>query len=148
LNQNLSYDQWYKKMAIKQDVYQKRLELFFLVNEFKNVSKACRKIGVSRQYFYQLRKIYQQQGEEALKEKNRKKPNLKNRVASVVEEAVVTFSCRHPSYGQVRVANELKQNGIEVSPGGVRSIWKRNSMNNYQERNSRLKELFLTASVS
>jgi transposase len=131
-------------MEIKQNIYQKRLELFHLVNELQNVSKACRKIGVSRQYFYELRKIYQKEGEEALKGKNRKKPNLKNRVATEIENAVVSFSYQYPSYGQVRVANELRQNGIVVSPGGVRSIWKRNGMKNYQERIYRLKELFLT----
>lgn len=133
-------------MEIRQNIYQKRIELFHLVKELQNVSEACRKTGVSRQYFYELRKIYQHQGEEALKEKNRKKPNLKNRVAPEVEKAVVSFSYRYPSYGQVRVANELKQNGIVVSPGGVRSIWKRNGMKNYKERTSRMKELFMTPS--
>jgi hypothetical protein len=135
-------------MEIKQNIYQKRLELFHLVNELQNVSKACRKIGVSRQYFYELRKTYQQEGEEALKEKNRKKPNFKNRIAAEIEKAVVSFSFQYPSYGQVRVADELRQNGIFVSPGGVRSIWKRNGMKNYQERISRLKERVLTQSAT
>lgn len=120
-------------MEIKQNIYQKRIELFHLVKELQNVSEACRKAGVSRQYFYELRKMYQQEGEEALKEKNRKKPNIKNRVAPEIENAVVYFSYQYPYYGQVRVSNELKQKGIVVSPGGVRSIWKRNGMKNYQE---------------
>jgi transposase InsO family protein len=40
----------------------------------------------------------------------------------------------YPAYGQLRVSNELKKNGILVSPGGVRSIWLRNDLNNLKNR--------------
>ena len=40
----------------------------------------------------------------------------------------------YPAYGQLRVSNELKQEGILVSPGGVRSIWLRNDLNNIKKR--------------
>ncbi|CCM10304.1 Transposase [Cardinium endosymbiont cEper1 of Encarsia pergandiella] len=40
----------------------------------------------------------------------------------------------YPAYGQLRVSNELNQQGILVSPGGVRSIWLRNDLNNIKKR--------------
>ena len=130
-------------MDIKRNIFQKRVELLKLAEELQNVSKACREIGVSRQYYYELRKAYQKQGEEALKEKSRKKPNLKNRVAPEIEKAVVSYGYQYPAFGQDRAANDLRQKGIVVSPGGIRSIWKRNGMQSYQERVSRLKEFFI-----
>ncbi|MBI1823656.1 MAG: helix-turn-helix domain-containing protein [Nitrospirae bacterium] len=130
-------------MELNQVIFQKRIALFSLVGELHNVSEACKKIGVSRQYFYELRKDYQKQGEEALKVKDRKKPNLKNRVAPEIEKAVVSMAFQNPAYGQVRVALELNRSGVLISPGGVRSIWKRNGLENYQKRISRLKERFL-----
>jgi len=47
---------------------------------------------------------------------------LKNRAAPEVEEAVVRIAIDNPALGQVRVANELAQKGIIISPGGVRTI--------------------------
>jgi hypothetical protein len=43
-------------------------------------------------------------------------------VEAHIEQAVVDFAIEQPALGQVRVSNELKQQGILVSPGGVRSI--------------------------
>ena len=39
-----------------------------------------------------------------------------------------------PAYGQLRVSNELKKQGIIVSPGGVRSIWLRHDLNKLKKR--------------
>lgn len=44
------------------------------------------------------------------------------------------MAIEYPAYGQLRVSNELKKEGIMVSPGGVRSIWLRNDLNNMKKR--------------
>jgi gluconate kinase len=44
------------------------------------------------------------------------------------------MAIEYPAYGQLRVSNELKREGIMVSPGGVRSIWLRNDLNNLKKR--------------
>jgi hypothetical protein len=35
--------------------------------------------------------------------------------------------------GQLRASNELKKQGILVSPGGVRSIWLRHDLNSFKK---------------
>lgn len=44
----------------------------------------------------------------------------------------------YPAHGQVRVSNELRKQGVFVSPSGVRSIWLRHTL---QSRKLRLKAL-------
>jgi len=45
-----------------------------------------------------------------------------------VEKAVSVFALEKPAHGQLRVSNELKKQGIFVSPAGVRSIWVRHDL--------------------
>jgi len=40
----------------------------------------------------------------------------------------------YPAYGQLRVSNELKSRGSLFLPGGVRSLWLRNDLNNLKKR--------------
>lgn len=91
-------------------------------------------MGYSRDTFYRYKELYDQGGEEALFEMNRKKPCLKNRVPANVEDAVINMAVDFPTYGPERAANELRKRGIILSGGGVRSIWLRNDLENFKKR--------------
>jgi len=127
-------------MTTEQKLIKKKMSLLELAEYLKNVSEACRVMGVSRQNFYDIKTAYNDQGLEGLKEKSRRKPCIKNRVAPEVEEAVVGLALEYPAYGQVRASNELKHRGIWVSPGGVRSIWMRHGLQTFRQRLLRLEE--------
>ena len=68
-------------MTTQQKLVQKKLTLLELGEYLQNVSEACRISGCSRQHFYDIKKAYESQGLEGLKEKTRRKPCVKNRVA-------------------------------------------------------------------
>lgn len=70
----------------------------------------------------------------ALKEISRKKPIIANRVEARIEEAVVNSAIEQPAWGQLRTSNELKKQGILISPGGVRSIWLRHDLARMEQR--------------
>ncbi|KQC12936.1 MAG: hypothetical protein APR63_09875 [Desulfuromonas sp. SDB] len=75
----------------------KKQTLLELAEFLKNVSEACRISGCSRQHFYDIKKAYEQDGLEGLKEKSRRKPCFKNRVAPEVEEAIVQMAYEYPA---------------------------------------------------
>ena len=51
---------------------------------------------------------------------------------------MLDYSLHFPTHGQIRTANELKKQGIQISAGGIRSIWLRHDL---QVKSLRLKRL-------
>jgi hypothetical protein len=71
--------------------------LLELAKQLGNVSRACKVLGCSRDSFYRFRDLYEKGGELALHEITKSKPNLKNRAAPEVEEAVVQLGIDEPA---------------------------------------------------
>ena len=127
-------------MTTQEKLINRKLSILELAEYLKNVSEACKINGVSRQHFYDIKKAYEAHGLEGLKERTRRKPCLKNRVAPEIEDAVVKKTYDYPAYGQVRLSNELKKEGVLISSGGVRSIWQRHNLETFKKRLRALEE--------
>lgn len=112
--------------------------LLNLAEELQNVSKACKIMGVSRDTFYRYQELVQSDGLEGLINRERRVPNLKNRVDEVTEQAVISYAIDFPAHGQHRTSNELRKRGVFVSGSGVRSIWLRHKLANFKGRLSAL----------
>ncbi len=121
-------------MTNHEKILRSKLSLLKLVDELGNVSRACELMGYSRDSYYRFKELYERGGVMALQEKSRKKPNLKNRVGESVESLIVRLAYQQPFYGQLKASDELKKDGITVSPAGVRSVWQRYDLENFQKR--------------
>ena len=111
-----------------------KVGLLNLAEELGNVSRACKVMGLSRDTFYRYKTAVETDGIDALFDRTRRKPNLKNRVDDQTEAAVIAHATEWPAYGQQRASNELRKLGIFVSASGVRSIWLRHGLASFKGR--------------
>jgi hypothetical protein len=125
-------------MTQRQYIINRKLNIVESGTTLGNISEACRKLGISRQHYYDIKTAIEEEGLEGLLEKSRHSPRISNRVAPEIEQKVLDYSLEFPTHGQTRAANKLKKRGTIISAGGVRSIWLRHSL---QTKGLRLKRL-------
>lgn len=127
-------------MTQQQYIISRKLSLLELAQTLGNITDACRKLGVSRQHYYDIKEAIDEEGLEGLLEKSRRAPRIGNRVAPEIEQMVLDYSLEFPTHGQVRVANELRMKGVQISAGGIRSIWIRHDLHVKSLRLKRLEK--------
>lgn len=125
-------------MTQQQYIINRKVNILDLGRTLGNISEACRRLGVSRQHYYDIKKTIEEEGLDGLLEQSRRSPRIGNRVPIEFEQKVLDYSLQYPTHGQTRTANELKLQGIVISASGVRSIWLRH---NLQIKSLRLKRL-------
>lgn len=127
-------------MTAETKIAQNRLTLLQLAEQLRNVSEACRRRGVSRSQFYEYKRAFQEHGFEGLKDLPPIPKSCPHETPAEVKEKVITLSIEHPAWGPVRVSDQLRLEGISVSPSTVRNLWLKEGLETKYKRILRLEE--------
>ena len=127
-------------MTHQQYIINRKTNIVELGKVLGNISEACRKLGVSRQHYYDIKGTIEEEGLQGLIAKSRTRPRFSNRISVEIEKRILEYSLQNPVAGQKRVSNDLKQEGHIVSDGGVRGVWLRHQLTTKVLRLKRLEE--------
>lgn len=128
-------------MTEQQYLIKRKLNVVEFADQIKNISEACRRLGVSRQHYYDIKSAIREDGIEGLLVKTKKVPRYANRFPAETENAILDYCLEEPTHGQTRVSNELNRtHGWNISGGGVRSCWQRHNLTTKGLRLKRLDE--------
>jgi transposase len=113
-----------------------RVRLFALAGE-QGVTAACRLMGVHRSTYYRWKREVERSGLEMLRPRERRRPQMPNQLAAVVEQQIVAFALGHPGLGPKRIAAQLARpewGGLVVSANGVYKCLARHGLSTRAKR--------------
>jgi len=112
----------------QQDI-DRKLKVLKYADTIKNISKACRYFGISRETFYQWKRAYLQKGEKGLINSKPCPENPTLRVPADIEEKIIYLRTTY-HLGPQRISWYLmRYHHMKVSSSGVYSVLKRNTLN-------------------
>ncbi len=127
-------------MTADQKLAQKRLTLLQVAERLRNVSEACRRHSISRSQFYEYKRAFQEKGLEGLLDHPPIPKSFPHETSLEVKEKVIALSLEHPAWGPLRISDQLRLQGISVSPSTVRNLWIKENLETKYKRLLRLEE--------
>lgn len=127
-------------MTAEKKIAQKRLTLLQVAERIRNVSEACRRHGVSRSQFYEYKRAFQERGFDGLMDRPPIPKSFPNETPVAIRDRIIRMSIDHPAWGPLRIADNLRLEGVSVSPGTVRNIWLKEELETKYKRLLRLEE--------
>ena len=121
-------------MTNKERLIKARLAVLTLAAELHNVAKACKIADLSRSQFYAMKKSYEAYGKDGLLPRVRRKPAMPNRTPQHIEQEILLVTRKKPMVGYIRLADEIKSEGMDVTPSMVRYVWRRHGLSTRSAR--------------
>lgn len=115
-------------MSTREKLIKARQGLLALAEELQNVRLACKRAGISRSHFYEIRNAYEKYGAEGLAPQQRRKPRMPNQTPPELEKQILEMTTRYPTYSYVRISGQLRLGGVGVSASMVRGVWQRHGL--------------------
>jgi transposase len=87
-------------MSTREKLIKARLGMLALAEELQNISLVCRKAGISRSHFYEIKEAYEKWGAEGLAPQPRRKPRMPNQTLEEIEQKALELRQAHMRWGR------------------------------------------------
>ena len=123
-------------MTSEDRVFITRMKMFELYDQGEHtVVEICRQFGISRTWFYRLKRRREAMGDEGLGSGPQKPMVFANQTPLEDELVVLDFIQQFPSYGPERISRELARKGsLKIGHTAVYGIMKRRDLNTKKKR--------------
>lgn len=98
-------------MTEKQYLISRKLNVLNFADQMKNISEACRRLGVSRQHYYDIKHTLTEEGVEGLMEKTKIVPILIEAFKALYQKVVALFESDKK---QNREIASLKEENVKL----------------------------------
>ncbi|MFY9530977.1 MAG: helix-turn-helix domain-containing protein, partial [Candidatus Acidiferrales bacterium] len=115
-------------MRTGEQLIKARLEVLGLAVELQNIALACRRAGISRSHFYEIKDAFDRWGAEGLAPRPRQKPRMPNQTSPELEARILEMTERHPTLSYLKISHELTIRGVGALPSAVRYVWQRHGL--------------------
>lgn len=95
-------------MSTREKLIKARVGMLAMAEELKNISLACRRAGISRSHFYEIKEAFEKYGAEGLAPEGRRRPRMPNQTAPELEEKILEMTEQIPTASYVRVSQQLR----------------------------------------
>ena len=102
--------------------------------KYKNITHTCRLFNLSRATYYEWLGRFKKSGYLGLKDKERSKPRMPNKIRPDIELTIYNYIRDYPTHGPRRISNELKAQGITISETGIYNVLRRGGLNHRLDR--------------
>ena len=128
-------------MSTRDELIKARLGRLARGEELPNIALACRRAGISRSHFYEIKEAFEKWGAEGLAPQARRKPRMPNQTPPELERKILEMIEQFPTYSYIRISQQLRLVGIGASPSAVRCVWQRHGLVLRYQRRLRLERL-------
>lgn len=84
-------------MSPREKLIKARLGMLGLAEELQNISLACKRAGISRSHFYEIKEAFEKYGPEGLAPRERRRPRRPNPTAPELEQKILEMTERYPT---------------------------------------------------
>jgi transposase len=115
-------------MSTREKLIKARLGMLALAEELNNISLACKRAGISRSHFYEIKEAFEKFGPDGLAPAPRRNPRMPNQTPPEIERQILEMTAQFPTYSYLRISGQLRLIGVGVSPSTVRAVWQRHGL--------------------